>query len=73
MSALVFKRREGSDVLTLSLATLFASFGTRRRRHGYLFGTAFGIAALAKVGVGLVVLIAIVVLVLWLYRRAKRR
>jgi len=60
------------DVLTVSMATLLASFSTRRRRHGHLFGTALGMAALARVGVGVVVLVAVVVLVIWLYRRAKR-
>ena len=67
------QRREGLDVLTLSLATVLASFSTRRRRHGHLFGTALGAAALVKVGVGVVVLVVVVVLALWIYRRAKRR
>jgi hypothetical protein len=62
--------------LTLSLVTVLASFATRRRRHGHLFGgigTALGAAGLAAVGVGVVVLVAIVALAIWLYRRAKRR
>jgi hypothetical protein len=63
-------------MLTLSLVTVLASFATRRRRHGHLFGgigTALGAAGLAAAGVGVVVLVAIVALAIWLYRRAKRR
>jgi hypothetical protein len=59
------------EPLTLSLA-YFLAFSTRR--HGHLFhhgtGMGLGVAGLAAVGV---VVLAAVVLVLWLYRRAKRR
>jgi hypothetical protein len=50
-------------------------FATRRRRHGQLFGgvgTALGAAGLAAVGVGVAVLAAVVVLLIWLYRRRLR-
>jgi hypothetical protein len=53
------------------------AFSTRRRRpHGHLFGgigTALGTAGLAAVGIGVAALVAVVVLLIWLYRRAKRR
>ena len=66
----------GLSAATVTLAYVLA-FSTRRRRpHGHLFGgigTALGTAGLAAVGVGVVVLAAVVVLVIWLYRRAKRR
>lgn len=63
-------------MLTLSLVTVLASFGTRRIRPGHHFGgvgTALGAAALLKVGVGVILLVAIVAGAIWLYRRAKRR
>jgi hypothetical protein len=65
----------GLSATTVALVYVLA-FSTRRRRHGHLFGgiwTAFGAAGLAAVGVGVVALVAVVVLVIWLYRRAKRR
>jgi len=66
----------GLSATAVTLVYVLASFSTRRRRHGHLFGgigTALGAAGLAAVGVGVVVLVAVVALVIWLYRRAKRR
>jgi hypothetical protein len=61
---------------TVTLVYVLA-FSTRRRRpHGHFFGgigTALGAAGLAAVGVGVAVLVAVVFLLIWLYRRAKRR
>jgi hypothetical protein len=60
-----------------TVALVYAlSFATRRRRHGNMFGgvgTALGTAGLAAVGVGVVVLVAVLALVIWLFRRARRR
>jgi hypothetical protein len=63
------------DVLTSSLlATGFALRTGRRRGHlGGGIGTALGAAALLKLGLGAVVLAAIVAVAVWLYRRSKRR
>jgi hypothetical protein len=64
------------DMLTSSLlATVFA-LRTGRRRHGPFgggIGMALGAAALLRLGLGAVVLVAVVGLAIWLYRRAKRR
>jgi hypothetical protein len=64
------------DVLTSSLlATVFA-LRTGRRRHGHLgggIGAALGAAALLKLGLGAVVVVAVVGLAVWLYRRGKRK
>jgi hypothetical protein len=63
-------------MLTSSLlATVFA-LRTGRRRHGRFgggIGMALGAAALLRLGLGVVVLVAVVGLAVWLYRRAKRR
>jgi 4-amino-4-deoxy-L-arabinose transferase-like glycosyltransferase len=60
-----------------TVALVYAvAFGTRRRRHGHMFGgigTALGTAGLAALGVGVFVLVAVVVLLIWLFRRARRR
>ena len=65
-----------SGMLTSSLlATVFA-LRTGGRRHGHFgggIGTALGAAALLRLGLGAVVLVAVVGLAVWLYRRAKRR
>jgi hypothetical protein len=64
------------DVLTSSLlATVFA-LRTGRRRHDHVgggIGAALGAAALLKLGLGVVVLVAVVGLAVWLHRRAKRQ
>jgi hypothetical protein len=64
--------------LSATVTLVYAvAFSTRRgRRHGHLFGgvgTALGSAGLAAVGIVMAVLAAVVVLAVWLYRRAKRR
>jgi len=64
------------EVLTSSLLATVVALRTGRRRHGHLGGgilTALGAAALLKLGLGVVVLVAMVALAVWLYRRAKRR
>jgi hypothetical protein len=52
-------------------------FSTRRHGpHGHFFGgtgTALGTAGLVAIGFGIAVLVAVVFLVRWLVRRAKRR
>jgi hypothetical protein len=61
---------------TVTLVYVVA-FSTRRHGpHGHFSGgtgTALGTAGLAAVGIGVAVIVAAVVLVIWLYRRAKRR
>jgi hypothetical protein len=64
----------GPWAATVTLAYVLA-FSTRRIRPGHHggVGTALGAAGLAAVGVGVVVLVAVIILAVWLYRRAKRR
>ena len=57
--------------MTLSLP-YFLAFSTRRHGHLFHHGTGMGLGAGALAAVGAVVL-AVVVLVVWLYRRSKRR
>jgi hypothetical protein len=64
------------DMLTSSLLATVYALRTGRRRHGPFgggFGMALGAAALLRLGLGAVVLVAVVGLAIWLYRRAKRR
>ena len=64
----------GPWAATVTLAYVL-EFSTRRIRPGHHggVGSALGATGLAAVGVGVVVLAAVVVLGVWLRRRAKRR
>jgi hypothetical protein len=64
----------GPWAATVTLAYVL-EFSTRRIRPGHHggAGSALGAAGLAAVGVGVVVLVAVIILAVWLRHRAKRR
>ena len=64
----------GPWAATVTLAYVL-EFSTRRIRPGHHggVGSEFGATGFAAVGVGIVVLVAVIGLAVWLRRRAKRR
>jgi hypothetical protein len=74
MSAI--RAARGLEVLTSPLLATAVALLPARRRHGHLGGgggTALGAVDLLWLGLGVVVLVAVVGLSVWLYRRYKRR
>jgi hypothetical protein len=58
----------------LSVLTLVLAFSTRRHGpHGHFGGTGTALGSGGLIAVGAVVFVAVVILLVWLYRRAKRR